>query len=303
MKHHSIHIIILLAIIYFIISCGEEYEYNEAKKVDNVESYEKFLQKYPDSEYSTEVKDSIMIKRYNMAKEETTKKAYSEFLNYYPDSKFSAEIESLLFPYRRPVVEENKVWISSIPIGLEVKVGKFYTGSSLEAEPVGKTPLLLDLEPGKYTFAVEWPEVERENLENMIDDANIYGYSLQSPDGMSMASKRIQFFYGMLEHTADKFYRWYIFEKSSNKGDSFIALFSPKYNSLKEIDSIYPDGENYLFKKSELEKVLNQKKINDIDLLLVNSLLQRGGKLPLKSNLKYYMLEVDPSSNLVINDH
>ena len=141
------------------------------------------------------------------------------------------------------------------------------------------------------------------NLSKIVPDADIYAYSIKSPEGMAMASENIQFFYGMLEHSPDKFYRWYIFEKSSNKGESFIALFSPEYNSLEEIENIYPEGENYFFKKSDLEKIFKQRKINDVDFIKANSLLQRGGKIFLKSNLKYDLIEIDPSGNLEIKDH
>jgi hypothetical protein len=42
--------------LFLFIGCGEDYQYKKAKEANTIEKYESFIEKYPDSKYSKEIK-------------------------------------------------------------------------------------------------------------------------------------------------------------------------------------------------------------------------------------------------------
>jgi len=84
----------------FFISCAEsEYEkaYNKALNENTIESYEMFLQNYPDNKKYSKIArvkmDSlVLIRAYNKALNENTIESYEMFLQNYPDNKKYSKI-------------------------------------------------------------------------------------------------------------------------------------------------------------------------------------------------------------------
>ncbi len=65
--------------------------YKKAEETNTVERYEKFIQKYPDSEYQSEVKGKIIELEFSNARRKNTISAFKTFLQKYPDNKYKGE--------------------------------------------------------------------------------------------------------------------------------------------------------------------------------------------------------------------
>jgi len=100
MKFLKIFLVILFVLIagWFLLTGGwstMQSSYKKALKVNTIEGYEKFVLKYPDSEYRSEIEEKISeLKLFYDAKAENTITAYQEFIDKYPNTEHYEEIES-----------------------------------------------------------------------------------------------------------------------------------------------------------------------------------------------------------------
>jgi hypothetical protein len=85
--------------LFLFIGCGEDYQYKKAKKINTIEGYESFIEKYPNSKFVELAEYSIDSLRYQEVKNIGTEDAYRKFLEDYPNTKYSKEINILLNPY------------------------------------------------------------------------------------------------------------------------------------------------------------------------------------------------------------
>ena len=123
-------------------------KYNKACKANTIEAYIEFLIKYPDSEFSTDIKDRLIVLEYDKAIETNTVEGLSSFLRKYPDSKFIEEAKEKLM-----VLEYDKAIETNTVEGLSSFLRK-YPDSKFGGEAKEKLMVL------EYDKAIETNTVE-----------------------------------------------------------------------------------------------------------------------------------------------
>lgn len=93
---------IVIAVSILLAGCASQQSlYKKAVETNTIEKYEDFLQKYPDSEYQSSVKDKIIDIEFSNTKAKNTIIALEAFLKKYPDNKYkeqaTEQIEALEF--------------------------------------------------------------------------------------------------------------------------------------------------------------------------------------------------------------
>ena len=94
--------IIILSLI--IISCGKvKKEYEKAKQTNTIQSYEEFIQQYPNNNYTKKARvklDSLhndkIKKDYEKAKQSNTIQSYEEFIQQYPNDNYTEKARAKL---------------------------------------------------------------------------------------------------------------------------------------------------------------------------------------------------------------
>ncbi len=82
---------------FLLLNCATmRSQYDEARRIDSIEMYEKYLENYPDSSYNKEIKNRIMELNFEDAMNQDTTFAYKKFLEKYPYSQYSAGINKKL---------------------------------------------------------------------------------------------------------------------------------------------------------------------------------------------------------------
>ncbi|MCF8255604.1 MAG: hypothetical protein K9J84_13590 [Bacteroidia bacterium] len=86
--------LILIAVVLFLAITGfsQEKKWKKANEANTIESYQKFLSKYPDSEFSSLAKEGIIKLDYEDACERNSISAYEKFLKKHSDSKYHDDV-------------------------------------------------------------------------------------------------------------------------------------------------------------------------------------------------------------------
>jgi hypothetical protein len=88
---------ILILVILCICSCGNpEKDFLEAKKSNTVESYQKFLIEYPESEFTGSAKKELAKLEYKIVSDTNSIKKHKDFLAKYPKSEFVDQVKEKL---------------------------------------------------------------------------------------------------------------------------------------------------------------------------------------------------------------
>ncbi len=86
----------LLAILSISLSFCAGSAYRQAVQRDTIDAYQEFLDKHPDSKYSSQAKNRLEELMYEKAKSENTIAAYGNFLDQFPDSEHAEEFKELV---------------------------------------------------------------------------------------------------------------------------------------------------------------------------------------------------------------
>ena len=84
-------IFILFILTFSLASFAQKGKYKKAQKTNTVESYQDFLNKYPDSEFSDDAKSNLLKLEYEKAKQSNSIVVYKEFVAKRPDNEFTDE--------------------------------------------------------------------------------------------------------------------------------------------------------------------------------------------------------------------
>ena len=89
--------VIIIVISILLAGCASQQSmHKKAVETNTVEKYEEFLQKYPDSEYQSEVKEKIIELEFSNARSKNTISAFETFLEKYPDNKYKSSAFELI---------------------------------------------------------------------------------------------------------------------------------------------------------------------------------------------------------------
>lgn len=323
----------LILISLFLLTCSNpEEDFQKAKQKNTIEAYEKFLIDYPKSDFVDATRQHLMRLKYNKADSICTVEAYEKFIKLYPNTELSLQAKEKIYLLERLKKEDvirlrsnylesknkltsDQLWISSIPVGVEISICKYRSSSSVEAIVVGITPIVCELKPGKYLVCAKFPREFTIIPDTTIHDSQIFCYSaheyfadIKSGLHHSWPNAKAEHLIIMrdlvprdeerqIEYSC---LRWYKIEKLEDKSSSLIISFLPRYNSLPEIEKYYPKSKNYEISEEQLENILANNNLDNYDLISLKSLLERGGKISLMKDDIYIDIEVDALNRLKV---
>jgi hypothetical protein len=188
-------------------------------------------------------------------------------------------------------LKPNQLWISSIPAGLEFKITrdssmKKDTGSTRVIK--GKTPMVVDLEPGMYHAQVS-------STQKQIGEAAATHWNIVCDDKMAGVEMKI-----LADNTIGFLPVFeYTFEKKADTSMSLIALAQPVVYQkekldfmLDNIDSLIAKGVAFRFDETAVKKVLIEQGTPESVVLRALPLLKRAGKIALPKEGDFYSIEI-----------
>jgi hypothetical protein len=188
--------------------------------------------------------------------------------------------------YGIPRLAPGQIWVSSVPVGLEVRVGK-----DPDAKPVlGRTPLVVKRRNvGRFlTVSIRKGEYGGE-LPNQIDLVDFSGKTTHSI-GMQ---------YGK---SVEDLGRAITYELPLPGKQTVIALFQSRDSSLSDLARLYPPGSNFRFSDAGVKKRLEKKGVPPEYVRAGIRLLHRGGKIALPGRGGWLIAEVSSSGQVDLLD-
>ena len=179
-------------------------------------------------------------------------------------------------PTGMPVqVAEDEVWVTSIPEAADVYVQPYDPEEvpSHDTNPEayrGKTPLRLALSPGSY-----WIE--------LAFDAEVFDLFFDPPyDDVQFeqagATYEALLFQPLTPGAKRRVLRYYRLDKQAGQGQTLIALFHPRGQSLERVLALYPQSEQFTLAFDPLNDLLQQLDVPSEAQERLLLLMRRGGK-------------------------
>ena len=186
-----------------------------------------------------------------------------------------------------PRLAPGQLWVSSVPAGLEVRLGK-----DPRVKAVGRTPLVLKAaESTPYVTVTMQKSEARGKLPNQLDFADFTSarnYSNSTRDERTGA---------VIDLDRSLTYKVRLPEKQT-----VIALFQTKHHALPELERLYPPGSNFRFSDDIIRASLVGRGVSPEFVRAGVSLLHRGGKVAVPSKEGWLVLEVTPSGMVEVID-
>jgi hypothetical protein len=193
--------------------------------------------------------------------------------------------------YGIPKLGRGQVWISSLPVGLEVKIGKSPNGKS-----VGRTPLVLRAsEVGSQVTIVLQESEFGEKLPIQFDFVDYtcvvtHSTTITYPSGERAGA-------GPTDVSRGLTYR-----VDAAKKPIVIALFQPRSAWLSDWAHHYPPGSNFRFSENAVRRELAARGVRDEYVRLGVELLHRGGKVALPGSKGWLIAEVTADRQVLVHD-
>ena len=184
--------------------------------------------------------------------------------------------------YGIPRLAPGQVWVSSVPVGLEVR-----SGDNPRAQKVlGRTPIVLNGRDVGNSVTVSIRKKEYGgDLPSQVD---LVDFSAKTTHSIGMQ-------YGT---TSEDLGRAITYEVHLPGKQTVIALFQSRDASLSELARLYPPGSNFQFADAVVGKLLAQKGVPPEFVRTGIRLLHRGGKVALPGGLGWLIAEVTPSGQV-----
>ena len=184
--------------------------------------------------------------------------------------------------YGIPRLAPGQVWVSSVPVGLEVR-----SGDNPRAKKVlGRTPIVLNVRDVGSAVTVSILKEE-------------YGGAL--PDQISLidfSSKTTHSIGAQFGTKVEDLGRAITYELHPPGKQTVIALFQSRDSSLSEVARLYPAGSNFQFSDAVVGKRLAQKGVPPEYVRIGIRLLHRGGKVALPGAQGWLIAEVTQSGQV-----
>ena len=185
-------------------------------------------------------------------------------------------------------IPPGKVWVSSVPVGLEVFAGPKAIGQALDSKPLGRTPLLVDAKVAgpHVTVKMDKKEYGDETLPYQMDF-------------LDFTAKTNLSFTRRVGDKDEDIARGLTYAVDGSK-PIVIALFQTRTMTLPEWAHRYPLGRNFSFREDALRKDLA---IRGVPRPFVDSgvdLLRRGGKSGFPARDGWVVAEVQPSGDVSV---
>ena len=172
-------------------------------------------------------------------------------------------------------VAADEVWVTSIPEAADVYVQPYAPEEvpSHDSGPEayhGKTPLRLTLPPGSY-----WIE--------LAFDAEVFGLFFDPPyDDVQFeqagATYEALLFQPLTPGAKRRVLRYYRIDKQADQGQTLIALFHPRGQSLERVVALYPQSEQFTLASEQLDDLMQRLDVPPEAQERFLFLMRRGGK-------------------------
>lgn len=102
--------LLLLCVVLLLLSCRARKEYNKASQINTIETWEAYLQNFPESKFAGKATADLnhlkQLNTWNEAKDIHTVSAYKDYLENYPEGEFSDEANKNI----RQLEKEQAAW-------------------------------------------------------------------------------------------------------------------------------------------------------------------------------------------------
>jgi hypothetical protein len=189
--------------------------------------------------------------------------------------------------YGIPRLAPGQIWVSSVPVGLEVRAGENPNARKV----LGRTPLLLKAgEVGGFvTVSIRKKEYQGEfpNQMEFADFTADKNHSMSVSDGANQVDVS----------------RAITYKAEFPKKNTVIALFQSRNVTLSELSHLYPPGLNFQFSDEAPRQLLSQKGVPPDFIHMGIQLLHRGGKVGLPGRAGWLIAEVSSSGKVDVWEH
>jgi hypothetical protein len=177
--------------------------------------------------------------------------------------------------YGFPRLAPGQLWVSSIPAGLPVRIGK----NPISGKAVGRTPVVVAAADAGDSVTVV---LEKEN----------FGGSL--PAQMDLGDFSAQSSHQGTHRDGSNETDWYraLTYEVQPKRATVIALFQPRSLPLSSMARFYPPGSNFSFSDRAVSKILAARGAEPRSIEEVLGLLHRGGKVLFPAGTNWIVAEV-----------
>lgn len=178
--------------------------------------------------------------------------------------------------YGIPRLGRDQLWISSVPVGLEVRSGETTDGKPI----LGRTPLVVNARSLGRSVTLIMRKKE-------------YGGELPVQTALIDFSAKNSHSLGIQRgKEVEDLARALTYELHRPRKQTLIALFQSRDSSLSELARFYPPGSNFRFSHGTVEKRLAEKGVPPDYIRQGIRLLERGGKVGLPGARGWLLAEV-----------
>ena len=184
--------------------------------------------------------------------------------------------------YGIPRLGPGELWISSVPVGLEVRNGGDPNGKQM----LGRTPLVVNAR--KLGDSITVIIRKKEYGGKLPDQLALIDFSAKRSHSMEVQ-------YGP---KVEDLGRAITYGLNPTRKQTLIALFQSRDSSLSELARFYPRGSNFQFSHGDVERRLAEKGVPPQYIQVGIGLLERGGKVGLPGTRGWLIAEVTASGRV-----
>ena len=177
--------------------------------------------------------------------------------------------------YGIPRLAPGQLWISSVPVGLEVRSSE----SPISGKVIGRTPLVVEAaDVGRFVTVSLLRKEYGADLPHQLDFADFSAKtnhsSVHQVDGKEV-----------------DYLRAVTYEVKPAR-QTLIALFQPRSLPLSKVARLYPPGSSFPFSDGAVSKRLTDYGVAKDSIPEALRLLHRGGKLAMAAGTNWLLVEV-----------
>jgi len=188
--------------------------------------------------------------------------------------------------YGIPRLAPGQVWVTSVPVGLEVRVGE-----DPRSKAVGRTPLVLKAgQAGSFVTVTIQKTEAGGKLPTQLDLADFTAEKTGSTAFRDEITGKVE--------DVDRSITY----KVRPDKPTVIALFQTKRLANADLARLYPPGSNFPFSDEIIRASLKGRGVSPGLIRAAIPLLHRGGKIAVSSKDGWLVLEATPSGMVEVID-
>lgn len=188
--------------------------------------------------------------------------------------------------YGIPRLAPGQVWVTSVPVGLEVRVGE-----DPRSKAVGRTPLVLKAgQAGPFVTVTIQKTEAGGKLPTQLDLADFTAEKTGSTAVRDEITGKVE--------DVDRSITY----KVRPDKPTVIALFQTKRLANADLARLYPPGSNFPFSDEIIRASLKGRGVSPELIRAAIPLLHRGGKIAVPSKDGWLVLEATPSGMVEVID-